>query len=135
MSNGQPAVVTLSGVQTLKVTAPPGSATGSMNAHYYMFVPFTAVTPFSISASVSAGTVSIKIPTQNGHSYTVYYSTSLNPASWQTLASGIAGDGTVKTATDSTSGWSATVLPVAGPSKGFEVGGIGAGVRPVPTAD
>ena len=97
MSNGQPAVVTLSGVQTLKVTAPPGPATGSLNAHFYMFVPFSAVTPFSISASVSAGTVSIKFPTQSGHSYTVYYSTSLNPASWQTLASGIAGDGTVKT--------------------------------------
>ena len=43
-----------------------------------------------ISATVSAGTVSIKIPTQSGHSYTVYYSTSLNPTSWQTLASGIA---------------------------------------------
>ena len=104
MSNGQPAVVTLSGVQTLKVTAPAGSPTGSMNAHFYMFVPFSAVTPFSVSASVSAGTVSIKFPTQSGHSYTVYYSTSLDPASWQTLSSGIAGTGGTVTVTDSTSG-------------------------------
>ena len=103
-TNGQPVVVTLSGAQTLKVTAPPGSATGSLNAHFYMFVPFTAVAPFSISASVSAGIVSIKVPTQSGHSYSVYYSTSLNPTSWQTLASGISGDGTVKTVTDSTTG-------------------------------
>ena len=104
MSNGQPAVVTLSGAKTLKVTAPVGSATGSLNAHFYMFVPFSAVTPFSISASVSAGTVSIKFPTQNGHSYTVYYSTSLNPASWLTLSSGIPGTGGTVTVTDSTTG-------------------------------
>ena len=103
-TNGQPAVVTLSGAQTLKVTAPPGSATGSLNAHFYMFVPFSAVAPYSISATVSAGVVSIKIPTQSGHSYSVYYSTSLNPTSWQTLATGISGDGTVKTVTDSTTG-------------------------------
>ncbi len=104
MTNGQMALISLGGVETLKVTAPPGPVTGSLNANYYMFVPNTAVSPFSISASVSAGTVSIKFPTQNGHSYTVYYSTSLNPASWLTLSSGIAGDGTVKTATDSTAG-------------------------------
>ncbi|HLX94350.1 MAG TPA: hypothetical protein VKU37_01260 [Verrucomicrobiae bacterium] len=104
MTNGQMAVITLGGVQTLKVTAPPGSPTGSMNSHFYMLVPYSAINSFSISALVSAGTVSIKFPTQNGHSYTVLYSTSLNPASWQTLSSGINGDGTVKTVTDSTSG-------------------------------
>jgi len=94
-------------VQTLKVTAPPGSATGSMNAHFYMFVPYTAVAPFPLSATVSAGTVSINFPTVSGHSYTVLWSSSLNPTSWQTLASGIAGDGTVKTVTDSTTGGAA----------------------------
>lgn len=104
MTNGQVAVVTLSGAQTLKVTAPPGSATGSMNAHFYMFVPYSAIAPFSLSATASGGVVSIKFPTQSTHSYTVQYSSSLNPASWQTLSSGIAGDGTVKTVTDSTSG-------------------------------
>ncbi|HUA39329.1 MAG TPA: hypothetical protein VMA35_13135 [Candidatus Sulfopaludibacter sp.] len=104
MSNGVPAVVTLNGAQTLKVTAPPGSATGSMNAHFLMFVPFSAVAPFPISATVSGGVVTIKIPTVSGHSYSVYYSTSLNPSNWQPLATGISGDGTVKTVTDSTSG-------------------------------
>jgi hypothetical protein len=104
MSNGQPAVVTLSGAQTLKATAPPGPTVGSLNAHFYMFVPFTAVTPFSVSASVSSGTVSIKFPSQSGHSYTVYYSTSLAPASWQTLSTGISGTGGTVTVTDSTTG-------------------------------
>jgi hypothetical protein len=104
MSNGAPAVVTLNGKNILKVTAPPGSASGSLNAHFYMFVPFTAVSPFSISASASGGTVSINVPTQGGHSYTVYYSTSLNPASWVILSSGIAGTGGTVTVNDSTTG-------------------------------
>jgi hypothetical protein len=45
MSNGTNVVVSLSGKQTLKVTAPPGNVTGSLNAHFYMFVPFSAVAP------------------------------------------------------------------------------------------
>jgi hypothetical protein len=103
-TNGQIAAVSLAGVQALKVTAPPGPDSGSLNANYYMFVP--TVAPFSISATVSSGTVTIHFPTQTGHSYTVYYSSSLSPASWQTLSGGIgiAGDGTMKTVNDSTSG-------------------------------
>ena len=105
MTNGQTAVVTLSGVQTLKVTAPPGNATGSMNANYFMFVPYLAPAPaFSLSASASGGVVSIKFPTASGHTYYVYWSASLNPTSWQALGSGVPGDGTVKTVTDSTTG-------------------------------
>ena len=105
MSNGTNVVLSLSGVETLKVTAPTnGLVTGSANAHFYMFVPYTAVAPFSISASVSLGTVSIKIPTASGHSYYVYYTTSLSPANWIQLGGTITGDGTVKTVTDSTTG-------------------------------
>ena len=101
-NNGQPVVVSLGNVETLQVTAPPGVATGNMNAHYYMFVPATTAASFTLSASVSGGTVSIRIPTQSGQSYTVQYSSSLNPANWQQLGSSIAGDGTVKTVTDTT---------------------------------
>ncbi|MGA9777287.1 MAG: hypothetical protein ACLPRE_15550, partial [Limisphaerales bacterium] len=110
MNNGTNVVESLSGVQTLKVTAPPGSATGSINAHFYMFVPYTAPAPsFSLSASVSGGVVSIKVPTTSGYTYYVYYSTSLNPASWQALAgaSNISGTGGTITVTDSTSGGAA----------------------------
>ena len=103
MTNGQIAAVTLGGVQTLKVTAPAGNATGSMNAHFYMFVPYVAPAPaFSLGASASGGVVSIKIPTTSGHTYYVYWSASLNPAVWQPLGSSVSGDGTVKTVTDST---------------------------------
>jgi hypothetical protein len=103
-NNGQPVVLSMGGVETLKLTAPSGSAGGSLNSHFYMFVPSAVVASFSINVSVSAGAVSIHIPTLSGHSYTVQYSTSLNPANWQTLGSGITGDGTVKTVSDSTAG-------------------------------
>ena len=104
MNGGTNVTVSLGGVETLKVTAPPGSATGSINAHFYMFVPAASATSFSISVSVNAGVVSIHIPTQSGHNYTVQYTSSLKPANWQTLGSGITGDGTVHTANDTTAG-------------------------------
>jgi hypothetical protein len=103
-NNGQPVVVSLGGVETLKLTAPPGSPTGSLNSHFYMFVPIVLAPSFSISVTASAGTVSIHIPTQSGHSYTLQYSTSLNPPNWQTLGSSIPGDGTVHTVNDSMGG-------------------------------
>jgi hypothetical protein len=102
-NNGQPVVVSLGGVETLKLTAPPGSATGSLNSHFYMFVPFAVASSFHISVTASTGTASIHFPTQSGHSYTVQYSTSLNPANWQTVSggNGITGDGTDHTVNDS----------------------------------
>jgi hypothetical protein len=100
-NNGQPVVVSLGGIETLKLTAPAGSATGSLNSHFYMFVPAVVASSFSISVTASAGTASIHFQTQNGHSYAVQYSTSLNPPNWQTLGSIITGDGTVKTVSDS----------------------------------
>ena len=103
-NNGEPVVVSLGGVETLKLTAPSGSAGGSLNGHFYMFVPAAVATSFSISVSVNAGVVSIHIPTQSGHNYTVQYTSSLSPANWQTLGSGITGDGTVHTANDTTAG-------------------------------
>jgi hypothetical protein len=103
-NNGQPLVLSLGGVETLQVTAPPGPAAGSLNAHFYMFVPaVSGPSSFPISASVSANTISVKFQTQSGSNYTVLYSTSLSPANWQTLTT-VAGDGTVKTVTDTVSG-------------------------------
>ena len=99
-TNGQMVVVPLGGVETLKVTAPPGGATGSLNANFYMLVP-AVVAPQAVHLSVSrtGSTISIQFPTKNEVNYTVLYSGSLNPANWQTLTT-ISGDGTVQTATD-----------------------------------
>jgi hypothetical protein len=101
-TNGLPVALSMGGVETLQITAPSGSAAGSMNGHFYMFTPYVAPSSFSVTALVSGTTVSIEFPTQVGHNYIVYYSSSLNPANWQNLGSSIAGDGAVYTVTDTT---------------------------------
>jgi hypothetical protein len=105
VNNGTNVVVSLGGVETLKATAGlPAVTGGNVNSHFYMFVPAVSLpSAFSISASVSNSTISIKFPTQNGFNYTVLFSNSLNPASWQTLET-VPGNGTIITATDTTSG-------------------------------
>ncbi len=101
-TNGQPITLSMGGVETLQITAPSGSATGSVNGHFYMLAPYVAASRFPVRASLSGTTVSIQFPTQPAYNYTVYYSTSLNPANWQTLTS-ISGNGAVETVTDSAS--------------------------------
>ena len=102
-TNGQPVTLSMSGVETLQLTAPAGSASGSVNGHFYMFAPYVPASRFHISALVSGPTVSIQFPTQSGYNYIVYYSTSLNPANWQTLTT-VTGDGAVETVTDTPGG-------------------------------
>lgn len=103
-NNGTNVVVSLGGIETLKATAGPGSASGNVNAHFYMFVPVVSTFPsFPVSASASGGTISLKFQTMGGHTYTVLYSSSLNPSNWQTLTT-VSGDGTVKTVTDTVVG-------------------------------
>jgi hypothetical protein len=96
-SNGQLAVVSLGGVETLQAN---NTTAGSVNANFYMLVP-AVVAPQAVHLSVSrtGSTISIQFPTKSGVNYTVLYSGSLNPANWQTLTT-ISGDGTVQTATD-----------------------------------
>jgi len=96
-TNGQKAVVSLGGVETLQAN---NTTTADVNANFYMFVP-AVVAPQAVHLSVSrtGSTISIQFPTQSGFSYTVLYSGSLHPANWLTLTT-ISGDGTVKTATD-----------------------------------
>ncbi len=101
-TNGQTVVVSLGGVESLQVTAPPGNATGSLNANYYMFVP--AVQSVNVSATISGSNLSLHFATQAGVSYTVLYNNSLTGGSWTAVAGPIAGDGTTKTVTIGTSG-------------------------------
>ena len=61
-TNGQTVVVSLGGVESLQVTAPPGNATGSLNANYYMFVP--AVQSVNVSATISGSNLSLHFATQ-----------------------------------------------------------------------
>jgi hypothetical protein len=96
MSNGAPAVLTLGGVETLKLT----SAINGPNANFYMFVPYVVPTAPHLTVSRVGSTISIMFPTQNGHSYVVQWTGSLSGTpSWTTLTT-IPGDGTTKTAND-----------------------------------
>ncbi len=98
MSNGAPAVVTLGGVEKLKVTAPPGNATGSLNANFYMFVA-TVPAPV-LTVSRTASTLSITFATYTGNTYIVQWTGSLSGTpTWTTLTT-ISGDGSNHTATD-----------------------------------
>ena len=101
-TNGNPVAVSLGGVETLKVTAPSGSATGSLNAHFYMFVP--VVQSVNMSGSISGSNLSLRFATQSGVSYTVLHNSSLSGGSWTAVAGPIAGDGTTQTVTLGTSG-------------------------------
>jgi hypothetical protein len=86
-NNGTPAVVTLGGVETLRM-----NSGGNVNANYLMLVPVQSI---SLSAVSSGGNVSLSFPTTLGSSYSVWEQTTLNGA-W-TLLQTVGGDGTVKT--------------------------------------
>ena len=95
-SHGALATVNLGGVQTLRLTSG-----NNLNAHYMMFVP---VGPPIVTASVNRPQIQVSFVSEPGHNYTVLYNNTLTGGTWQTLASGIVGDGTVKTATDTVTG-------------------------------
>jgi len=94
MSNGQMAVVSLGGTNTIKVS---NTSASDVNANFYMLVPVIPV--LNLTASISGANIHIQFQSQNGHSYVVQWSSSLTAPSWSTLTT-IPGDGTVKTATD-----------------------------------
>jgi len=99
-TNGVLATVSLGGVQTLKATSG-----NNLNVHFFMFVPSATAQPTHLTASVSGGLLHISFATQNGHSYTVYYSTSLGAgASWQQLGSPVSGNGSIQSVTDNITG-------------------------------
>ena len=93
-TNGQMAVISLGGLETLRATGGTGQ-----NANYYMLV---AVTPsVNLAAAISGGSIVIQIPTQNGSSYTILSSSSLTGGTWSPVGSAIAGNGSTVSVTNS----------------------------------
>ncbi len=98
-TNGQPVKVSLSGTNTLKMTAG-----ASINANFYMLVPApTVANSVTITATRNGSNINLSFPTQMGFTYTVYYKNSLSDSTWSTLTS-VSGDGTVKTVNDGLTG-------------------------------
>ncbi len=91
-TNGQPAVVSLGGVETLKMTSG-----NSANANFYMLVPVPESPDIAVSSKNP--NTALTFPTQAGFTYLVVYKNNLADTYWK-LLSIVAGDGTVKTVTD-----------------------------------
>jgi len=91
-TNGQLAVVSLGGVQTLKMTSG-----NNLNANFYMLVPVPAST--NITTFLSGTNTVLSFPTQTGFTYLVVYKNDLTDSNWK-LLSIVPGDGTTKILTD-----------------------------------
>jgi beta-glucosidase len=92
-TNGQPAVVSLGGLETLKMTS-----NDSLNANFYMLVPAPSAVALSASLTSSNSPV-LSFPTRVWVGYMVVYKDNLQDANWKLLST-ITGDGTIKTVTD-----------------------------------
>jgi hypothetical protein len=93
LTNGQPAIISLGGVETLRLTGGTGQ-----NANYFMLV---AATPAeNLTATTIGGKIVIQFPTQNGSSYTVYSSSSLT-SGWAPVGAAISGTGSTVSVTNS----------------------------------
>jgi hypothetical protein len=86
-----PAVVKLGGVGTLRLSS------GTFNPNYLMFVPAAGI---SLKATRSGNNTLVSFPTQQGLVYRVFYRTDLATGNW-TLLTTLLGDGSVKSASDS----------------------------------
>jgi hypothetical protein len=96
-NNGAPAIISLAGKATLKVTSG-----NNINSEFFMLTvapPQVILTPTIVS-----GQLHITFPTQLGHSYQVLYSPSLSPSSWTPSGAPITGDGSVHSVNESVGG-------------------------------
>jgi hypothetical protein len=90
-----PAVVTLGGVSTLRITTE-----GSTNPNFFMLVPAAGI---KIGATHSGNNIQVYFPTQAGSTYRVFYRNSLKATNTWSLLTLVPGDGTVKSVSDPTS--------------------------------
>ena len=96
-ASGNMVSVPLSGVATLQA-----ESGGNINANYFMLVPAPAPAGVvTLTVALAGNQPAIKFPTVLGHNYTLLYKSNLTDATWTAVTS-VAGDGTVKTLTDTT---------------------------------
>jgi len=88
-----PVVVKLGGTNTLRIS----TITGNCYPNFFMLVPTTGI---SLSAAIVGSNVAVSFPTQAGSNYRVFYRTNLTTGNWILLTT-VLGDGTVKSASDS----------------------------------
>ena len=87
-TNGNPAVVSLDGLATLRLTSG-----NNLNVEAIMLVQ-APLAPFPITAAIVGPNIQISFPTLSNHNYTLYHASTLT-GSWTPVGSPIAGDGSV----------------------------------------
>ncbi|MGA2685613.1 MAG: hypothetical protein ABSF51_11225 [Verrucomicrobiota bacterium] len=102
-----PVTVNITGVATFQVSTP----TGDCYPNYFMLVRTSTI---NASAARSGSNINISFPTQNGWNYRVFYRTNLVTGSW-TLLNSTAGNGSVESVSDSTTGGNQRFYKVTSP--------------------
>jgi hypothetical protein len=96
-ASGNPAVLNLSGVQTLRLVAV--DAADDLNLNFMVLAPAGSSVPqqpILTSPTLSAGDFSMSFQSEAGVAYTLESKGSLGDAVWQPLLPAVSGDGTVK---------------------------------------
>ena len=95
--------VTLAGsTNTLQIGIPVGVGS-DCNVNFFMLVPASSGS-FTITGSISGGTITVSFPTQNGSNYQLLYKDNLTDATWIPLGSPVAGNGSVESINQPASG-------------------------------
>jgi len=97
-----PAIVKLNGLTTLRL-----ATDGNCNPNFFMLVPAGGI---NLTATPSAGQITLAFPTQAGINYRVFYRTNLAAGNW-TLLTTVLGNGGAKSVND----------PVVGTSRFYKV--------------
>lgn len=106
-ANGNLATVSLNGsTNTLKLYRDPTAPFADVNVNFLMLVPATVAQGPSLNASHSGNNIVISFQTASGLNYQVQYKNKLSDSTWTSLGSPIAGDGTIKSVSDSIAGTS-----------------------------
>jgi hypothetical protein len=102
--SAKPVVVTFDGNKTTLQLAGPQSDDGqTINAGFFMLVPATASGP-TVTATASAGNVTLSIATVTGSNYQVQTRSSLSTGTWGNVGAALSGNNAVQTMQFPTSG-------------------------------
>jgi hypothetical protein len=96
--SGQPAVLNLSGAQTLRLTAV--DAADDVNLNYLVLAPAESAVAQPViltHPALSATEFSVSFQSESGFVYTLEWREKLDGSAWQELLPAVTGDGTVKT--------------------------------------
>jgi hypothetical protein len=100
---GNPARVTLDGTQhTLQLGGSPTPTQPEVNVNFLMLVPL-ANAPV-LTTVINSGSVRVSFPTQSGYNYQLLYKAHLTDASWTSLGTSVAGNGSVESVAGSNNG-------------------------------